>query len=82
VSEVHSTQSRREFLSICSAAGIVSTFFVGAVYALAAASLKKRVTPEMIDQAADLAGITILPEQKEVLLSQLRDRRNSIATQE
>jgi hypothetical protein len=34
-------------------------------YALAAATPKKAVTPEMIDQAADLAGITILPEQKE-----------------
>ena len=79
VSQVRSIQSRRKFLTICSGAGIASTFFAGAVYALAAATPKKAVTPEMIDQAADLAGITILPEQKEALLSQLRDQRKNIA---
>jgi Asp-tRNA(Asn)/Glu-tRNA(Gln) amidotransferase A subunit family amidase len=79
MNEVHSAQSRRQFLSICSAAGIGSTFFVGAVYALAAATPEKKITPGMIDHAADLAGITISPEQKEVLLSELSDQRDSIA---
>jgi len=58
---------------------IISSFFVGALYALAAASPNQLVTSEIIDQAAELAGITILPEQKETMLSQLRDQRNSIA---
>jgi hypothetical protein len=64
VSQVRSIQSRRKFLTICGGAGIASTFFAGAVYALAAATPKKAVTPEMIDQAADLAGITILPNKR------------------
>jgi Amidase len=77
MNQVGSIQSRREFLSICGGAGIASSFFAGALYALAAAP-KKTITPEMIDQAADLAGVTILPEQKEAMLSQLGDQRNSI----
>jgi Asp-tRNA(Asn)/Glu-tRNA(Gln) amidotransferase A subunit family amidase len=78
MSQVDSIQSRREFLTICGGAGIASSFFAGALYALAAAIPKKTITPEMIDQAADVAGVTILPEQKEAMLSQLRDQRNSI----
>ncbi len=74
-----SIPSRREFLTICGGVGIISSFFVGALYALAAASPNQPVTSEIIDQAAELAGITILPEQKEAMLSQLRDQRNSIA---
>src|SRR5260370_1662446 len=71
--------SWREFLTICGGVGMISSFFVGALYALAAASPNQPVTSEIIDQAAELAGITILPEQKEAMLSQLRDQRNSIA---
>jgi Asp-tRNA(Asn)/Glu-tRNA(Gln) amidotransferase A subunit family amidase len=77
--QASSIPSRREFLTICGGIGIASSFFVGALYALAAASPSQPVTPEIIDQAAELAGITILPEQKEAMLSQLRDQRNSIA---
>ena len=71
--------SRREFLTICGGVGIVSSFFVGALYALAATSPSEPFSPEIIDQAAELAGIAILPEQKQAMLSQLRDQRNSIA---
>ncbi len=70
--------SRREFLTICGGVGVVSSFFVGALYALAAASPSEPISAEIIDQAAELAGITILPEQKQAMLSQLRDQRNSI----
>jgi Asp-tRNA(Asn)/Glu-tRNA(Gln) amidotransferase A subunit family amidase len=73
-----SIPSRREFLMICGGVGIISSFFVGALYALAAPTPSKPVTPEIIDQAAELAGITILPEQKEAMLSQLRGQRRSI----
>jgi hypothetical protein len=79
MSQASSLPSRREFLTICGGAGIISSFFVGALYALAAASPSQPVTPDIIDRAAELAGITILPEQKEAMLSQLRDQRNSIA---
>jgi hypothetical protein len=73
-----SMSSRREFLTICGGVGIVSSFFVGALYALATTSASEPISPEIIDQAAELAGITILPEQKQAMLSQLRDQRNSI----
>jgi Asp-tRNA(Asn)/Glu-tRNA(Gln) amidotransferase A subunit family amidase len=78
-SQTSSLPTRREFLTICGGAGIISSFFVGALYSLAAVSPNQSVTPEIIDQAAELAGITILPQQKEAMLSQLRDQRNSIA---
>jgi Asp-tRNA(Asn)/Glu-tRNA(Gln) amidotransferase A subunit family amidase len=78
MSQASSIPSRREFLTICGGVGIISSFFVGALYTLAVATPSKPVTPEMIDQAAELAGITILPEQKEAMLSQLRDQRSSI----
>jgi Asp-tRNA(Asn)/Glu-tRNA(Gln) amidotransferase C subunit len=78
MSQASSIPSRREFLTICGGVGIISGFFVGALYALTAASPNQAVTPEIIDQAAELAGITILPQQKEAMLSQLRDQRNSI----
>jgi Asp-tRNA(Asn)/Glu-tRNA(Gln) amidotransferase A subunit family amidase len=73
-----SIPSRREFLTICGGAGIASSFFVGALYALAAATSNRPVTPEIIDQAAELAGITVLPEKREAMLLQLRDQRNNI----
>jgi Asp-tRNA(Asn)/Glu-tRNA(Gln) amidotransferase A subunit family amidase len=73
-----SMPSRREFLTICGGVGIVSSFFVGALYALATTSASEPISPDIIDQAAELAGITILPEQKHAMLSQLRDQRNSI----
>lgn len=76
--QVSSIPSRREFLTICGSAGIASSFFIGALYALAAATPNKPVTAEIIDQAAELAGITILPEQRQAMLLQLRDQRKNI----
>src|ERR1700716_3196482 len=73
-----SIPSRREFLAICGGVGIASSFFVGALYTLAAASPSEPISPEIIDRAAELAGITILPEQKQAVRSQLRDQRTSI----
>jgi len=78
MTQASSLPSRREFLTICGGVGIVSSFFVGALYALSATSPSEPISPEIIDQAAGLAGITILPEQKQAMLSQLRDQRNSI----
>jgi Asp-tRNA(Asn)/Glu-tRNA(Gln) amidotransferase A subunit family amidase len=79
MSQTSSLPTRREFLTVCGGVGIISSFFTGALYALAAASPNRPVTPEIIDQAAELAGITILPQQKEAMLSQLRGQKNSIA---
>jgi Amidase len=72
------SRTEGSFLTICGGAGIASGFFVGALYALAAATPNKPVTLEIIDQAAELAGITTLPEQREAILSQLRDQRSNI----
>jgi Asp-tRNA(Asn)/Glu-tRNA(Gln) amidotransferase A subunit family amidase len=74
-----SMPSRREFLTICGGVGIVSSFFVGALHALAAADPKNPITSEMIDQAAEMAGITILPDQKAAMLTQLRDQKVAVA---
>jgi hypothetical protein len=78
MTQASSLPSRREFLTICGGIGVVSSFFVGALYALAATTRSEPISPDIIDQAAELAGITILPEQKQAMLSQLRDQRNSI----
>ena len=67
---------RRAFLSTCSRFGLASTLFPGALYTLAAqeqsgTAAKSKITPEMIDAAAALAGITIVPEQKQMMLDGL-----------
>ncbi|HEX3435831.1 MAG TPA: amidase [Pseudacidobacterium sp.] len=72
--------NRRAFLSTCGQFGLASTLFPGALYTLAAqaqtsAAQPAKITPEMIDQAAVLAGITIAPEQKQMMLDGLNDQR-------
>jgi Asp-tRNA(Asn)/Glu-tRNA(Gln) amidotransferase A subunit family amidase len=73
----YSSKSRREFLTICSAAGIGSTFFAGTLYAVTTAKPEAKITIEMIDQAAALSGIKISPERKEALLSKLNEQRRA-----
>src|SRR5579883_2973126 len=75
---------RRAFLAISGQFGLASTLFPGALYTLAAqaqdaAATEKLppVTSEMIDQAAVLAGITIAPAQKQMMLDGLNDQRRS-----
>jgi Asp-tRNA(Asn)/Glu-tRNA(Gln) amidotransferase A subunit family amidase len=62
---------RRQFLSSCGKLGFASTLLPGALYTIAAAAESKRVTAEMIDQAALIAGITIEPDQKAQMLAAL-----------
>ena len=69
-----SKASRREFLLICTAVGIVSSFFAGALYALAATKREQRVTGETIDEAAALAGIEIPPDKKQAMLAKLNEQ--------
>src|ERR1700730_13326850 len=73
----YSSKSRREFLTICSAAGIGSTFFAGTLYAVTTAKPEAKITIEMIDKAAALSGIKISPERKEALLSKLNEQRRA-----
>jgi len=60
------TLDRRGFLTACSRAGVTSALFPGVLYALASQaqeppymdqSKPPKITPEMIDQAAMMAGI-------------------------
>lgn len=73
---------RRRFLSVCSRFGLASTLFPGALYTLAAqekagSDENSKVTPEMIDAAAALAGITITAEQKQMMLDGLNQQRGA-----
>ena len=65
---------RREFLLICAAVGVVSSFFVGALYALAATKREPKITGETIDEAAALAGIEIPPDKKQAMLAKLNEQ--------
>ena len=76
---------RRDFLTITGRFGLASTLFPGALYTLAAQAQNDeqkqsdpelpKITPEMIDQAATLAGITIAPEYKQAMLGALNQQR-------
>lgn len=81
---------RRSFLAITSGAGLASTLFPGALYALAsqaesqpqtaAQPAKPKLAPitqEMIDQAAALAGVTITPDQAKMMLDGLNEQRQA-----
>jgi Asp-tRNA(Asn)/Glu-tRNA(Gln) amidotransferase A subunit family amidase len=85
---------RRRFLAVCSQFGFASTLLPGALYAIAAqadaagqassgepehtASLLK-ITPEMVEQAAALAGIPIAPDQIAMMLGELNGLRKGHA---
>ena len=75
---------RRSFLSIAGCSGLASTLFPGALYALAAVPVPgaageeptlKPITPEMLDAAAALAGVTIEPAQRAAMLDGLNHQR-------
>jgi Asp-tRNA(Asn)/Glu-tRNA(Gln) amidotransferase A subunit family amidase len=70
--------TRREFIAVCARFGIGSTVFVGALQALAQEKGGRDVTTGMIDQAADLSGITISPEDAEMMKGQLNNQRTAI----
>ncbi len=67
--------NRRRFVAVCAGVGIGSVFFAGALRALAATAPDGEITPEMIDAAAAVAGITLRPEQRESMLAGLNGAR-------
>src|ERR1700756_3774959 len=81
------TLDRRGFLAACSRAGITSALFPGVLYTLAAQAQESpntdqskppKVTPEMIDQAAIMAGIgPFTDEQKKMMIDGLVDQNGS-----
>ncbi len=85
------TFDRRSFLTACSRAGVASALFPGVLYTLATQaqeapgadstdqSKPPKITPEMIDQAAILAGIgPFTDEQKKMMIDGLVDRNGSM----
>jgi Asp-tRNA(Asn)/Glu-tRNA(Gln) amidotransferase A subunit family amidase len=81
------TLDRRSFLTACSRAGITSALLPGVLYTLATQaqeaaetdqSKPPQITPEMIDQAAILAGVgPFTAEQKQMMLDGLVDDNGS-----
>jgi Asp-tRNA(Asn)/Glu-tRNA(Gln) amidotransferase A subunit family amidase len=80
---------RRQFLTACSAAGLADTLLPGALLGLASQPARAqgaaansgagmKITPEMIDAAAALAGLTVTAEQKSMMLAGLKDKRESV----
>ena len=77
---------RRGFLTACSRAGITSALLPGILYTMAAQAQEAalgakpnelpKITPEMIDQAAALAGVgPFTVDQKKMMLEGLNDQR-------
>ncbi len=80
---------RRHFLTVCSQFGFASTLLPGTLYTIAAqaqaasssadttSSPKElpKITPEMLEQAAALAGVSIAPDQVPMMLDGLNRQR-------
>jgi Asp-tRNA(Asn)/Glu-tRNA(Gln) amidotransferase A subunit family amidase len=62
---------RRTFLAVCSRLGVASTLLPGVLWAMA--DEKSKISREMIDQAAAVAGVHISDEYKEMMLESLND---------
>jgi Asp-tRNA(Asn)/Glu-tRNA(Gln) amidotransferase A subunit family amidase len=79
---------RRSFLNVTGRFGLASTLFPGALYTLATQAEAQtssatpsqpplpKITSDMIDQAAALAGITIPPEDRDAMLDGLNQDRH------
>ena len=82
------TLNRRGFLAATSRAGVASALLPGVLYTLAVQAQEPakdggkppepaKITPEMLDQAAALAGVTLSVEQKKLMLEGLEQQRGS-----
>jgi len=82
--------TRRRFLVVSTAAGLGGTLLPGALLALAAGSGEAqaaaadaktdfaKITPEMIEQAAILAGLSFTEEQRKIMVEGLTDQRDDV----
>src|SRR5690348_15035786 len=64
---------RRDFMKTCSWMGLAGTLFPGVLWAQAQAQGVKKITKEMIDNAAAIADVPIADEYKEMMLADLND---------
>src|SRR2546422_8240942 len=65
---------RRNFMKTCSGMGLAGTLFPGVMWAQAEAQGAKKITKEMIDNAAAIADVPITDEYKEMMLESLNDQ--------
>jgi Asp-tRNA(Asn)/Glu-tRNA(Gln) amidotransferase A subunit family amidase len=77
--------NRRGFLTACTQAGITSSLLPGVLFTLAAQAQETKpgeqlkITPELLDQGAALAGVTLTTEQKKMMLEGVESQRESYA---
>ncbi|HTU49323.1 MAG TPA: amidase [Acidobacteriaceae bacterium] len=83
---------RRRFLAVCSQFGLASTLLPGVLYTIATQAQTEatpsattspslpKITPEMIEQAAALAGVPLTPDQISMMLDALNQQRDGYAT--
>ena len=65
---------RRNFMRTCSGMGLAGTLFPGVLWAQAQAQAAKKITKEMIENAATIADVPISEEYKEMMLESLNDQ--------
>jgi len=65
---------RRRFLNVCAGLGVGGTLFPGVLWAQAQEQERKKITKELIENAAAVADVPISDAQKEMMLSGLNDQ--------
>jgi Asp-tRNA(Asn)/Glu-tRNA(Gln) amidotransferase A subunit family amidase len=65
---------RRNFMKTCSGMGLAGTLFPGVLWAQAQAQGAKKITKEMIENAAAIADVPIADEYKEMMLENLNEQ--------
>src|SRR5260370_12573687 len=65
---------RRNFVKTCSGMGLAGTLFPGMLWAQAQAQGAKKITKEMIENAAAIADVPISEEYKEMMLESLNEQ--------
>src|SRR6266478_7941972 len=65
---------RREFMRACTGMGLAGTLLPGVLWAQAQAEGAKKITKEMIENAASIADVPISDEYKEMMLENLNDQ--------
>ena len=65
---------RRNFMRTCSGMGLAGTLFPGVLWAQAEAQGAKKITKEMIENAAAIADVPIADEYKEMMLEDLNNQ--------
>src|SRR5262249_40231012 len=65
---------RRDFMRTCSGMGLAGSLFPVVLWAQVEAQGAKKITREMIDNAATIADVAIADESREMKLEELNDR--------